>query len=65
MGWHAAGQQGEGVSQGRGASGFMSAIVAGLVLTPVSCRVTVGGVSTTGPVLCPVLQLLNDQEIPI
>ena len=42
-----------------------SALVAELVLTPVSRRVSVGGVSTTGPVVCPVLQLLNAQEIPV
>lgn len=43
----------------------MCGVAAELVLTPVSHRVSVGGVSTIGPVLCPVLQLLNAQEIPV
>lgn len=43
----------------------MSGVVVELVLTPVSHRVSVGGVSTTGSVLCPVLQLFNTQEIPV
>ena len=42
----------------------VSSAVAELVCTPVSRRAGVGGLSTTGPVLCPVLQLLNAQEIP-
>lgn len=51
--------------KGKGADGFMSGVVAELVLTPVSHRISVGGVRTTGPALCPVLQLLNAQEIPV
>lgn len=51
--------------KGKGAAGFMSGVVAELVLTPVSHGVSVGGVSATGPALCPVLQLLNAQEIPV
>lgn len=43
----------------------MSGVVAGLVLTPVSHQVCVGGVSTTDPVPHPVSQLLNAQEIPV
>lgn len=47
--------------KGKEANGFKWLVC----LTPVSCRVSVGGVSTTGPVVCPVLQLLNAQEIPV
>lgn len=43
----------------------MSGVVTELVLTPVSHRVSVGGVNAIGPALCPVLQLLNAQEIPV
>lgn len=62
-------QQGETRSGGQRGQRFQvagaSAVVAELVRTPVSRRAGVGGVSTTGPVFCPVPQLLNAQEIPV
>lgn len=46
--WPAAVQQGRGAFPKQRAHGFRSLAVAELVFTPVSCRVSVGGVSTIG-----------------
>lgn len=46
--WPAAVQQGRGAFPKLRANGFRSLAAAELVFTPVSCRVSVGGVSTIG-----------------
>lgn len=54
-----------GDPKGKGTNGFMTGVVAELVLTPVSRRVSVGGVSTQALPSVLFSSCLNAQEIPV
>lgn len=54
-----------GDPKGKGTNDFVSGVVAELVLTPVSHRVSVGGVSTQALPSVLFSSCLNAQEIPV